>query len=90
MGPWSIGRWYWPLAALSVAWCLALIVVGMQPPNERSIWVVGIAAVLMAIAWFGWERRRFPGPPRVDRAAPSAESIRSAEAAVGEEPPKGH
>ena len=41
MGPWNLGRWYRPLAVLSVAGCAALIVIGMQPPNERSAWVVG-------------------------------------------------
>ena len=36
MGPWDLGRWYRPLAVLSVAGCAGLIFVGMQPPNERS------------------------------------------------------
>lgn len=87
MGPWSIGRWYRPLAALSVLGCLVLIVIGMQPRNERSAWVVGMGSILLAVAWFGSERRRFPGPPCVDRSAPSAEAIRAAEDAVGEAPP---
>jgi amino acid transporter len=64
MGPWDLGRWYRPLAVLSVAGCVALIVVGMQPPNQRSIDVVGGAALILAIAWFGSARRHFPGPPQ--------------------------
>ena len=36
MGPWDLGRWYRPLAVLSVVGCVVLIVLGMQPPNERS------------------------------------------------------
>jgi amino acid transporter len=63
MGPWDLGRWYRPLALLSVVVCAALIVVGMQPPNERSIGVVGAFAMVLAVAWFGGVRRRFPGPP---------------------------
>ncbi len=63
MGPWDLGRWYRPLAWLSVAACASLIVVGMQPPNERSIWVVGAFATVLAAAWFGGVRRSFPGPP---------------------------
>ena len=64
MGPWDLGRWYRPLAVLSVAGCAALIVIGMQPPNERSVWVVGGTALVLAAAWFGVARHRFPGPPQ--------------------------
>ena len=64
MGPWDLGRLYRPLAVLSVAGCVVLIIVGMQPPNERSIWVVGGAALVLAAAWFGIARHRFPGPPQ--------------------------
>jgi amino acid transporter len=84
MGPWSIGRWYRPLAAVSVVGCLALIVIGMHPPNQRSAWVVGGSVVLLAAAWFGLERRRFPGIPLLGRPGPSPELIADAEAAVGE------
>ena len=63
VGPWNLGRWYRPLAVLSVLGCLGLIAIGMQPPNERSVWVVGGATVLLLACWFGFERRRFPGPP---------------------------
>ncbi len=64
MGPWDLGPWYRPLAVLSVAGCAALIAIGMQPPNERSAWVVGAFAIALAAAWFGGAGRRFPGPPR--------------------------
>lgn len=72
MGPWDLGRWYRPLAWLSVTGCMALIAIGMQPPNERSTWVVGAFAIALAAAWFGGVRRRFLGPPqtalaRIDR-----------------------
>jgi amino acid transporter len=63
MGPWQIGRWYRPLAALSVIGCLALIVIGMQPPNQQALWIVGGAIALLTLAWFGFVRRRFQGPP---------------------------
>jgi amino acid transporter len=63
MGPWNLGGWYRPLALLSVLACAAMIVIGMQPPNERSAWVVGAFAMVLAAAWFGGVRRRFPGPP---------------------------
>ena len=63
MGPWQIGRWYRPLAALSVIGCLFLIVIGMQPPNQQAVWIVGGAVALLGLAWFGFVRRRFQGPP---------------------------
>ena len=47
MGPWDLGPLYRPLALVSVVGCLALTVVGMQPPNERSVWVVGGTALLL-------------------------------------------
>ena len=60
-GTWGI--WYRPLAILSAAGCMGLIVVGMQPPNQRSVWVVGGCAVLLAMGWLFVARHRFPGPP---------------------------
>ncbi|MFI5456436.1 MAG: amino acid permease [Isosphaerales bacterium] len=65
MGPWNLGRWYRPLALLSIAGCAGLIVVGMQPPNQRSTWIVGGFALVLAAAWFGVARHRFPGPPHM-------------------------
>jgi amino acid transporter len=63
MGPWHLGRWYRPLAALSVAGCVALIAIGMHPPNEKSLWIVGGVLLVLAGAWFAMVRDRFQGPP---------------------------
>jgi amino acid transporter len=65
MGPWHLGRWYRPLAAVSVAGCLGLIVIGVQPPNEIALKILGGTAAVMAIVWFTFERRRFRGPPQI-------------------------
>ncbi len=63
MGPWHLGRWFRPLAVVSVIGCGGLIVIGMQPPNEKAAYVVvGMAAVL-AVLWFAVARKKFPGPP---------------------------
>jgi amino acid transporter len=70
MGPWDLGPWYRPLAALAVLGCTALVVIGMQPPNERSIVIVGGTILALAIAWFASERRRFAGPPRLAADGP--------------------
>ncbi|WP_165231323.1 amino acid permease [Aquisphaera insulae] len=69
MGPWNLGRWYRPIAYISILGCLVLIAIGMHPPNGRAAWVVGGAAALLALAWHGGERSRFPGPPNLDRLA---------------------
>ncbi len=63
MGPWNLGAWYRPLAILSALGCIGLIVVGMQPPNQQSVWVVGGCALALGIGWFLKARHRFPGPP---------------------------
>ena len=65
MGPWHLGRWYKPLAVVSVLFCVFLIVIGMQPPNQQAVWILGGAVGLLAVVWFGLERKRFPGPPRI-------------------------
>ena len=62
-GPWQLGGWFRPLALASLLGCSTLILVGMQPPNEASIPVVAGMALLLAVAWYGGMRNRFPGPP---------------------------
>jgi amino acid transporter len=65
MGPWHLGAWFRPLAWASVAGCLTLIGIGVQPPNERALWVVGGMAVVLRLVWIGGARSRFPGPPHL-------------------------
>jgi amino acid transporter len=63
MGPWHLGRLYRPLAAVCVAGCALLLVIGVQPPNEKNLWIVGAMLALLAALWLGVARREFPGPP---------------------------
>jgi amino acid transporter len=65
MGPWHLGPWFRPMAWISACGCIALILIGMHPPNERSFWVVGGTALLLGLIWIGGERYRFPGPPHL-------------------------
>src|SRR5262249_48484772 len=65
MGPWHVGCWYRPLALLCIAGCTLLIVVGVQPPNDIAIWIVGGSVLMLVIFWWGYMARRFPGPPQV-------------------------
>jgi amino acid transporter len=63
MGPWSLGRWYQPLAVICLLGCGFLLAIGIQPPNEKAGWIVLAACVLTAVVWFGVMRNRFQGPP---------------------------
>jgi amino acid transporter len=64
MGPWSLGGWYRPLAAVSVLGCVGLFYIALQPPNLLTTGgVVGAVLVFLAVYWFAWERRHFRGPP---------------------------
>ncbi len=66
MGPWDLGPWYRPLALVSILGTGLLFVIGVQPPSEKTRWTtLGTAAVLL-LGWVLWERKRFPGPPRLD------------------------
>jgi amino acid transporter len=62
-GPWHLGIWYRPLAAVAVLGCIFLLIIGMQPPNELAVKLTVGAVVLLAVVWLGFERKRFPGPP---------------------------
>ena len=63
MGPWDLGHWYRPLAAISLVGCGLLIVLGVQPPNDRALIVLAAMLAVMAAIWFLASKARFPGPP---------------------------
>jgi amino acid transporter len=63
MGPWDLGGWFRPLAAVSVVYCSGLLVIGMQPPNDKAMIVMGAFAVMLAAGWMISARKGFRGPP---------------------------
>ncbi|MBV9124537.1 MAG: amino acid permease [Planctomycetes bacterium] len=67
MGPWDLGRWYRPLAVVSLLGCGCLLAIGMAPPNDRTFWILGCSLVLLGVLWLAVDRRRFPGPPPCSR-----------------------
>jgi amino acid transporter len=83
-GPWRLGIWFRPLAIVSVVGCLSLIVVGMQPPNEKAVYVVGAMTLALALLWYARSRHVFPGPPQGVLTMQQKAAITSAELAVHE------
>ena len=65
MGPWDLGMWYRPLGLICVLGTGLLFVIGIQPPNEKVGPTIGGLALVLLLLWFGRERRRFKGPPRL-------------------------
>jgi amino acid transporter len=63
MGPWSLGRWYQPLAIVCLLGCGFLLLIGIQPPNEKAGWIVLGACVVTGTVWLSVMRHRFQGPP---------------------------
>lgn len=65
LGPWHLGRWYRPLAAVSVLGCAGLIYIGIQPPNDQAVIVSGAFVLALVVGWFGYAAKHFPGPPHL-------------------------
>ena len=84
MGPWTLGKWYRPVAALCVLVCALLIFIGIQPPNEKALGVTLGALVATAVVWFGYEQRRFQGPPQGVMIQQRQTKIEEAEKEIGE------
>ena len=86
MGPWNLGKTGFRIvASLSLAAMALLFFIGVQPPNSYALPITIGFLVLALIMWFGFERRRFQGPPMGDVIAAREASIRAAEIAVGEQ-----
>jgi len=65
MGPWSLGGPAYRLfALLSILGCGLILLIGIQPPNEKNLWIVLFSLALTAVVWFGYEKRHFRGPPQ--------------------------
>lgn len=83
LGPWHLGRWYRPLAMIAAVGTCGLLAIGVQPPNEVAIQIIGGLLLLLAIRWFACDRDRFTGPPQAmlreaNRTATVSEPLTSA------------
>jgi amino acid transporter len=64
MGPFDIGvPAFRILGVIAVLGVVLLFFIGIQPPNDKALYVTGGAVVLLLTAWFAGIRRLFQGPP---------------------------
>jgi amino acid transporter len=84
-GPFNLGGWSRPVSALALLGSLALVVVGVQPPNEKVGYLLAAGLATLALVWWTVERKRFLGPPSSAESIQARQSgIAAAERAVGE------
>jgi amino acid transporter len=81
-GPFELGAASKIVAVLAIIGSCVLILVGVQPPNEKVGYLcVGMLIAMVAI-WLAFESRRFKGPPIGDMVAKRTSEIAAAEQAV--------
>ena len=71
-------------AVLSILSMILIFIAGIQPPNAIALKITLAFLGATAVVWFGFERRRFQGPPIGEEIAKRQAAIRAAEVAVGE------
>ncbi len=65
-GPFDLGGMSKFIAVLAVIGGGFLVIVGIQPPNEKVLYVTIFMLVVMAVFWFIFgEKKRFKGPPAI-------------------------
>ncbi|KQS97845.1 MULTISPECIES: amino acid permease [unclassified Rhizobium] len=85
MGPWNLGEGVFKLfAVLTILAMILIFVLGVQPPNDPALYVTVGFLILTGIVWFGFEKRRFRGPPIGAEVERRAAEIAAAEKAVGQ------
>ncbi|MDX8465195.1 amino acid permease [Mesorhizobium sp. VK23B] len=84
-GPWNLGSGLFKLVCiLSVVGMAIIFYIAIQPPNDKVLYITIGFLVLTAVLWYGFENRRFQGPPIGDEIAKRQAAIKVAEQAVGE------
>lgn len=84
MGPFDLGGAYPFVAVCCLVGVAALLYIGVQPPNDQALTVTLAMIALTVAVWFGFERRRFQGPPSGANRPERDREIAAAERAVGE------
>ncbi|AJD41863.1 amino acid/polyamine transporter protein [Rhizobium gallicum bv. gallicum R602sp] len=85
MGPWNLGEGMFKLfAVLSIIAMVLIFILGIQPPNDWALYITVGFLVVTGVVWYGFEKRRFKGPPIGEEVAKRQAEIAAAERAVGE------
>ena len=63
MGPWDMGPVFRLVALLAVFAAALIFFLGIQPPNDAALKITVVFLLITVVVWFGFERRRFKGPP---------------------------
>ncbi|MCC6556353.1 MAG: amino acid permease [Polyangiaceae bacterium] len=64
MGPFNMGiPAFRALGVIAVLFVAALFFIGIQPPNDKALYVTAGMIALLVVAWFAGVRSRFQGPP---------------------------
>lgn len=82
MGPWDMGANYRVVGVLTIAAIALVFYLGVQPPNDAALWITLVFLAATALIWFGFERRRFKGPPTGETVARLQAEIAAAEKAL--------
>jgi amino acid transporter len=83
MGPWDMGPAFRIVAVLAALAIALIFYLGVQPPNDAALKITVYFLVITAVVWFGFERRRFQGPPVGEAVAKRQAEIAAAERALG-------
>lgn len=82
MGPWDMGPAFRIVGVLAIVAIALIFYLGVQPPNGAALGITLAFLALTAVVWFGFERRRFKGPPIGDEVAKRQAQIAAAEKAL--------
>jgi amino acid transporter len=83
-GPFQLGMWSKPFAIAAVIGALILAYVGIQPPNEKVIYVIVALVAVLLLCWYGLGvRKRFNGPPMGKMSAEREQKLAGLEAELG-------
>ena len=84
-GPWSMGAGLFKLTCLlSIVGMAIIFYIAIQPPNDKVLWIVLGFLALTAVLWFGFENKRFKGPPMGEEIKRRQAEIAKKEAVFGE------
>lgn len=84
MGPWDMGPAFRVVGVLTIFAIALIFYLGVQPPNDAALSITLAFLALTAVVWFGFEKRRFKGPPVGEEVARRQAEIAAAEKALNE------